>query len=465
VRPSTGITREEGEMSLRLANRRKAAALAGALSAVLAITACGSDSGGGEDTTSTTEIDCAQYTKFGDLKGKTVTVFAGIVTPEDVLQKNSYQPFEQCTGATVQYEADKTFEAQILVRTKAGNPPDIAILPQPGLLQQLVATGKVKEAPPEVVANVDKWWNPEWKTYGTVNGKFYAAPLGANVKSFVWYSPQEFQQKGLTPPKTLAELTTLSDKLAEGGRKPWCAGIGSGEATGWPVTDWMEDMMLRLSGPEEYDKWVKHEIPFNSSGPVAALDAAGQILKNDKYVNGGLGEVKSIASTTFQDGGLPILEGSCSLHRQASFYAANWPAGTDVSEQGQVFAFYLPGQAEGDKPVLGGGEFIAAFADRPEVKAFQTYLASDTWANAKAAEGGNVVSANKGLKIDQCKCSDVDKLSLELLQDPKTVFRFDGSDLMPAAVGSNAFWKQSTSWITGQSTQQTLDNIENAWPK
>jgi alpha-glucoside transport system substrate-binding protein len=454
-------------MSLRLTRSRRTAVLAGAFSVALAVSACSSGDGGGSTGADTSDIaiDCAAYTKFGDLKGKTVTVFAGIVTPEDVLQKNSYKPFEECTGATIQYEADKTFEAQILVRAKAGNPPDIAILPQPGLLQQLVATGTVKEAPPEVAANVDKWWSPEWKTYGTVDGKFYAAPYGANVKSFVWYSPGEFQDKSLTAPTTLAELKTLSDKLAEGGRKPWCAGIGSGEATGWPVTDWLEDFMLRQNGPEVYDQWVKHEIPFNSPQVVKALDAAGAYLKNDKYVNGGLGDVKSIASTTFQDGGLPILEQTCSLHRQASFYAANWPEGTDVSPEGDVFAFYLPGESADDKPVLGGGEFIAAFADRPEVKAFQTYMASDTWANAKGAQGGNTVSANKGFKLELCKCSEIDKLSVQLLQDPNTVFRFDGSDLMPAAIGSNALWKQSTSWITGQSTQQTLDNVESAWPK
>jgi alpha-glucoside transport system substrate-binding protein len=453
-------------MSLRLTGPRRAVAVAGAFSVILAAGACsggddgGDDAGGGNFT-----ADCAQFESFGDLSGKTVSVFAGIVTPEDVLQKNSYKPFEECTGATVQYEADKTFEAQILVRTQAGNPPDIAILPQPGLLQQLVATGKVKEAPPETVANVDEFWNPEWKTYGTVNGKFYAAPLGANVKSLVWYSPTEFQDKGLQAPTTLAELKTLSDKLAEGGRKPWCAGIGSGEATGWPVTDWLEDMMLRTAGPDVYDQWVKHEIPFNDPRVVTALDAAGAYLKNDKYVNGGLGDVKSIAGTTFQDGGLPILEATCSLHRQASFYAANWPEGTNVAEDGDVFAFYLPGNDANAKPVLGGGEFIAAFSDRPEVKAFQTYLASDIWANAKGAQGGNVVTANKGFKLEQCKCSPIDKLSIEILQDPNTVFRFDGSDLMPAAIGSNALWKQSTSWITGQSTQQTLDNVEAAWPK
>lgn len=451
-------------MSLRRNRARLAVASAGVLSLSLTLVGCG----GGDESPSAGggNADCSAYSKYGDLKGKTITIYTGIVTPEDTPQIDSYKPFEKCTGATVKYEGDKAFETQVLVRAKAGNPPDLAIVPQPGLLQQLVATGKAKEAPGDVSTNVDKFWGADWKAYGTVDGKFYAAPLGANVKSLVWYSPNEFKEKNLQPPKTLDELVTLSDKLAEGGRKPWCAGISSGEATGWPVTDWMEDMMLRLSGPEEYDKWVKHEIAFNSPGPTAALDEAGKFLKNDKYVNGGFGDIKSIASTTFQDAGLPILEGNCSLHRQASFYAANWPEGTKVAEDGDVFAFYLPGKDANTKPVLGGGEFILAFSDRPEVKAFQTYLSTDTWANNKVAAtpNGGWVSANKGLDASKLT-SPIDKLAADILQDPNAVFRFDGSDLMPGAIGSNAFWKQATAWITGQSTKQTVDNIEAAWPK
>jgi hypothetical protein len=388
--------------------------------------------------------------------------------------------------------------------------------------------------------------------------------MSASVKSLVWYSPQDFKQNGYKVPTTLDELYALSNQIAGKNKKPWCAGISSGEATGWPVTDWMEDFMLRLSGPEEYDKWVKHEIPFNDPSVKTALDEVGSFVKNDKYVNGGLGDVKSIATTTFQDAGLPILQGGCSLHRQASFYAANWPQGTTVAEDGQIFAFFLPGKTATDKPVLGAGEFVTAFADRPEVKAaldevgsyvkndkyvngglgdvksiatttfqdagqpilqggcsmyrmasfyaanwgtakvaedgdvfafylpgkdanakpvlgagefvtafadrpevkaFLTYMSSDTWANIKSKLGGTVVSANKGLKVSECKCSKIDELALQVLQDPNSVFRFDGSDLMPAAVGSNSFWKQITSWVTGQSTQQTLDNIEASWPK
>jgi alpha-glucoside transport system substrate-binding protein len=447
--------------------RRTTAAVSSALALALGLAGCGSGSGNNDDDDSGTATgDCAAYEVYGDLKGKTVTVFTGIVTPEDALLEATWKPFEDCTGADIKGTFDKSFETQILVQAKAGNPPDIAIVPQPGLLQQLVATGKAKPAPKATEDNVDKFFSKDWKAYGTVNGTFYAAPQNANMKSLVWYSPAEFKEKGLTAPTTLDELKTLSDKLAEGGRKPWCAGIASGEATGWVVTDWMEDMMLRLSGPETYDKWVKHEIPFNGPESTAALDAVGTYLKDPKYVNGGLGDVKSIATTTFQDAGLPILNGGCSLHRQASFYAANWPQGTDVSPDGDVFAFFLPGKTAEDKPVLGGGEFLLAFSDRPEVQAFQTFVASDTWATLAAkGGGGRAVSANRGVDISQCDCSPIDTLAFETLTDENAVFRFDGSDAMPAAIGSNAFWKQATSWITGQSTKDTVDKIEAAWPK
>jgi alpha-glucoside transport system substrate-binding protein len=445
--------------------RRAAFAISGSLLLAAGLVACGGGSGSKTGSGNPTS-NCADYSKYGSLKGKKVTIYTGIVTPEDKPHKDSYKPFEDCTGATINYEGDKSFEAQVLVRAQAGNPPDLAIVPQPGLVKQLVATGKAKPAPAETVANVDKFWSKDWKAYGTVNGTFYAAPLGASLKSLVWYSPKEFKDKGYTVPTTLDELKTLSDKIAATGKKPWCAGIASGDATGWPVTDWMEDFMLRLSGPDEYDKWVNHKIAFNSPEPTAALDAVGQYLKNPKYVNGGLGNVKSIASTTFQDGGLPILEGNCSLHRQASFYAANFPKGTNVAEDGDVFAFYLPGKDTTSKPALGGGEFILAFSSRPEVKAFQTYLSSDTWANNKAAASpaGGWVSANTGLDANKLS-SPIDKLAQSVLADPKAVFRFDGSDQMPAAVGSDSFWKQATNWITGQSTKDTVDKIEASWPK
>lgn len=451
-------------------SKRRIAALTGVVAVALTATACSSNSGGGSgDGTSsgTSSIDCTPYKAFGDIKGKTVSVYTSITAPEDAPHIASYKPFEDCTGATIKYEGSKEFEAQLPVRVKGGNAPDIAYLPQPGLLATMVATGQVKPAPKETEANVDKNM-PDWKAYGTVNGTFYAAPLGANVKSFVWYSPKAFADKGYQIPKTWDELMALTDKIANDNpdAKPWCAGIESGDATGWPATDWMEDVILRFEGVETYDKWVKHEIPFNDPAIADAMSKVGAILKNDKYVNGGLGNVKTIASTAFQDAGLPILDGTCYMHRQASFYAANWPEGTKVAEDGDVWAFYLPSKDQSTKPVLGGGEFVAAFADRPEVKAFQTYLSSVEWANerARTCGSGGCVTANKNADPSLLK-NPVDKLSAEILTDKAATFRFDGSDLMPGAVGSGTFWKGMTDWITGKSDKEVLDYIEQSWPK
>jgi alpha-glucoside transport system substrate-binding protein len=456
--------------------RRGLAVAAAVASAGFVLAGCGGDddSGGGEASGTWLgegKAECKgleQLADFGDLSGKEVSVYTSIVAPEDQPQIDSYKLFTTCTGAKVKYEGSKEFEAQLVVRVKSGNPPDIAYVPQPGLLKTLVQdTGKVVEPPDAVSDNVDKWFGEDWKTYGTVDDTFYAAPLGANVKSFVWYSPKMFKQNGWEVPTTWDDMLALSDQIAATGIKPWCAGIGSGDATGWPATDWLEDVLLRTAGPDVYDQWVNHDIAFNDDQVATALDDVGNILKNDKYVNGGIGDVKSIATTEFQDGGLPILKGDCALHRQAGFYAANWPEGTDVSENGDVFAFYLPTMSEDfGKPVLGGGEFVTAFSDAPEVQAFQTYLSTDVWANEKAKATpptGGWVSANKGLDVNNL-ASPIDKLSGEILQDPQAVFRFDGSDQMPGEVGAGSFWKEMTAWITGQSTSDTLDNIENSWP-
>ena len=450
--------------------RRGSAVMASLVAAGLVLSACGGDDEGGKaggKSPGEGKAECAQLTQFGDLTGRTVHVYTGIVAPEDKPQKDSYELFTTCTGAKVNYEGSKDFEAQVVVRARGGNAPDVAFVPQPGLLKTLVQTGKVAEAPDTVAENVDEFWGEDWKSYGSVDDTFYAAPLGANVKSFVWYSPKMFKDNGWTVPQTWDDMMKLSDQIAAKGIKPWCAGIESGEATGWPATDWVEDVLLRTAGADAYDQWISHDMAFNDPKVAEALDQVGAILKDPKYVNGGIGDVKSIATTAFQEGGLPILDGKCAFHRQASFYAANWPEGTDVSENGDVFAFYLPpiDPAQG-KPVLGGGEFVAAFNDKPETQAFQTYLSSDVWANEKAKQTplGGWVSANKGLDPANL-VSPIDRLSATILADPEAVFRFDASDLMPGEVGAGSFWQQMVKWVTGQDTQKTLDEIEASWPE
>jgi alpha-glucoside transport system substrate-binding protein len=445
---------------------------AASATALLAMAACSSATTPSA-TTSGAVDECAAYKVYGDLTGKTISVFTSIASASEAKpHTDSYKPFEKCTGATIKYEGSRSFEKQLPIRLKAGNAPDIAYIPQPGLLATLVKDnpGKVYPAGELANTNVDTYYEASWKSYGSVDGKFYAVPVGANVKSFVWYSPKDFADKGYVVPTTWDEMMTLTQKIATDNAgtdvKPWCAGIESGDATGWPATDWVEDLMLRVNGGDVYDQWVDHTIPFNDPKVIAAIDKVGTVLKDPNYVNGGFGNVKTIATTSFTEAGAPILQGECYMHRQASFYQANWPKGTDVGEDGDVWAFYLPSMSADSKPVLGGGEFAAAFSDRPEVQAFQAYLASPEWSNAKAiaTPQGGWLSANKKLDVNNL-AQPVDKLSYTILTDEKAVFRFDASDLMPGAVGAGSFWTGMTDWINGKSTQEVADAIEKSWPK
>ncbi|MEV1143080.1 ABC transporter substrate-binding protein [Micromonospora sp. NPDC049799] len=442
---------------------RQAFVIAGALGLALSATACGT--GGNDDTNDNAgSPECSAYEKYEGHDGKKVSIYSSIREIEADRLEQSWEQFSKCTGIEIDHEGSGEFEAQLGVRVDGGNAPDIAFIPQPGLLKRFADGGKLKAASADTKAMAEANYPADWLKYSTVNGTFYGAPLGSNVKSFVWYSPKTFKEKGWTVPQSWDDLIKLSDTIAASGTKPWCAGIESGDATGWPATDWIEDLMLRTQTPEVYDQWTSHGIPFNDPKVAEALDRAGTILKNEKYVNGGFGGVKSIATTSFQEAGVPITTGKCALHRQASFYANQWPEGTKVAEDGDVFAFYFPAidPAKG-KPVLGGGEFVAAFADRPEVQAVQTYLASGEHANSRA-KIGDWVSANNKLDLANV-ANPIDKLSVQILQDKSSVFRFDGSDLMPAAVGAGTFWKGMVDWVNGKDTATVLQGIESSWPK
>nr|MDT0658431.1 ABC transporter substrate-binding protein [Micromonospora sp. DSM 115978] len=440
---------------------RQALVIATVLGLALSAAACSSDdSSSGNDPDSP---ECAPYADYQGHDGESVSIYSSIRDAEADLLEESWAQFVDCTGIEIEYEGSGEFEAQLQVRVDGGNAPDIAFIPQPGLLARFAESGALKPASAETKAMAEANYPADWLKYTTIDGQFYGAPFGSNVKSFVWYSPKTFTEKGYQIPETWDQLIALSDQIAAAGEKPWCVGIESGDATGWPATDWIEDFMLRTQTPEVYDQWTTHAIPFNDPRVAEAVNLAGTILKDPKYVNGGYGDVRSISTTSFQEGGLPIIEGECTMHRQASFYANQWPDNTTVASDGDVFAFYFPAvDPNAGKPVLGGGEFVAAFADRPEVQAVQTYLASGEHANSRG-KLGNWVSANNKLDIANV-ANPIDRLSVEILQDENTVFRFDGSDLMPGEVGAGTFWKGMIDWINGKDTASTLDFIEGSWP-
>ena len=441
--------------------RRSTIGVATLAVAALALSGCAAT-----EEEATSDADCSTYADYLGNEGTEVEMYTTIVSPEADLFQESFLDFEECTGITINWNGSQEFEAQLPVRVAGGTAPELAIIPQPGFLKAMVDTGAMIPASSAVAASVDANYTPDWKNYGTVDGTFYAAPLGANVKSFVWYSPKTFADNGWEIPTTWAELLALSDTIAATDVQPWCVGFGSGEATGWVGTDWMEDLMLRFQDASTYDQWVSNEMKFNDPKVAEVLAEAGKILKNPDYV----GDVAAIATTTFQDGGAGIVDGSCAMHRQASFiggilagdYGAEivTPADTDV--EGGITTFYFPGVSADNRPALGGGEFVGAFSDRPEVQAVQLYLTSADWNNKKAALG-TWFSAHLGL--DTANVADpVNAVAVEILQNAST-FRFDASDLMPAAVGQGSFWKEMTAWVAeDKADAAVLDAIQAGWP-
>ena len=446
----------------------KATAVAGA--AALLASGCSSstpDSGGSTGAVPKLTGDCAQYQPYAGHSGSTVTMFGSILSPESDSLNTSWANFSKCTGIKVQYTGSNTFESDLPVKVNGGNAPNLAIIPQPGLLQQMVATGTVKKPPAGTVAN-EANWNDAWKGYGSVKGTFYAAPMSSNMKSLVWYSPKYFADNGYTVPTTWSEMMSLSAKMASkmtGAAKPWCGGIGSGTASGWPSTDWLEEVVLGSFGGRVYDDWISHKVTFSSPQIQQAMKTVADWLQNPAWVNGGVGDVKTIATTTFQNAGLPILKNQCGMLQQASFYEAQWPKGTKVGPDGAVFAFKLPAVNPAiTTPVEGGGEFVAAFADDPATQAVQDYLSSPLWIESRVKVAPGWVSANE--KVDQSLYTDpIDKISAKYLADSAATFRFDASDAMPAAVGSGAEWKAMVDWFgSGKSTADVAKAIDAAWP-
>ncbi|WP_017589197.1 ABC transporter substrate-binding protein [Nocardiopsis ganjiahuensis] len=443
-------------------NRRGLAAAAATGGLVLLVSGCSYLSGGDSGTVDTSDIDCSPYEQWEDTGG-TVSVYASIRDEEGDRLEESWADFAACTGITIQYEGSGEFEAQLPVRLDGGNAPDLAFIPQPGLLERAAEDGHAVPVADGVQSNVESGWSEDWQGYATVDGELYGSPLGANMKSMVWYSPAYFDENGHEIPETWDEMIELSDAIAADGTKPWCVGFESGDATGWPGTDWIENALLRTSGTDVYHDWIAHDIPFDAPEVEDAFDLADGVIRNEDYVNGTFGSVDSIAVTSFQEAGMPLLDGGCAMYLMGSFYGAQFEDDVEIGEDADIYGFVLPPlEADAEIPIMGGGEFVVSFDDRAEVVAVHEYLSSGEYANQRAALG-SWVSAHQDL--DQSLLADpTDQFTAEVLNNPDTVFHFDGSDAMPSSVGTNVFWSGMVDWVTGADTATVLESVESAWP-
>ncbi|MCB1377740.1 MAG: carbohydrate ABC transporter substrate-binding protein [Alphaproteobacteria bacterium] len=402
-----------------------------------------------------------------DLKGETLTIFGPWRGDDEALVQSILDYFREATGADVKYSSSENYEQQVVIDTEAGSPANISILPQPGLLADLAAKGHlVPLADADAAFIKDNYGAGEsWVGLGTYKdkdgaAKFFAFPYKADVKSLVWYSPENFEDAGYEIPKTMEELVALSDKIVADGGKPWCIGLGSGGATGWPATDWVEDLMLRTQSPDVYDKWVTNEVKFDSPEVVGAIEAFGAFAKNDAYVDGG---AAGVASTDFRDSpkGLFATPPKCYMHRQASFIPSFFPEGTKVGEDADFF--YFPPYAakpELGSPVLGAGTLVAITKDSKAARAFIDFLklplAHELW----MAQSG-FLTPLKTVNKDAYGSATSKKMG-EILTTA-TTFRFDGSDLMPGKIGAGAFWTGMVDFVGGKSAADTGAAIQKAW--
>ncbi|MBO6478530.1 MAG: carbohydrate ABC transporter substrate-binding protein, partial [Pelagibacteraceae bacterium] len=341
-----------------------------------------------------------------DLSGQKVTISGPWLAPEDGYIREIAAIFEKATGATVEYGGSDSFEQQIVIDIKAGSPPDLAIFPQPGLAANMAAIGGLvplsDDVKNEVLNNyaAGQSW-VDLATYPDQNGndQFYAIFYKVNVKSLVWYSPDNFEDNGYEVPTTMEDLIALTEQMASEGNTPWCIGLGSGDATGWPATDWMEDIMLRTHDPSVYDMWVSNEMPFNDPKVLEAMDFFGSFALNDKYVNGGS---KAVATTDFRDSpnGLFSSPAECMMHRQASFIPAFFPEGLEAGVDYDFFYFPAYSTKDLGKPVLGGGTLFAATNDNQATMEFVKFLLHSEPNEHWMAKGG-FLTPHKGADLSK----------------------------------------------------------------
>ncbi len=394
---------------------------------------------------------------------KEVPVSKGVVTVLGVWGGSEYEnfrdsvfPFTERTGIGMAFEGTRDLAAVLTTRVEAGNPPDLAILPNPGQLYELAAAGKL--VPLDSFMDVEalrKTYGDSWVDLASYDGHVYGIFYKVAVKSLVWYNPKAFAAKGYAIPTTWDELIALSDQIVADGGTPWCIGLESGAASGWPGTDWIEDLMLRTAGPEVYDKWVRHEIPWTDPAVKRAWELFGQIARNEAYVYGG---TAGVLSTNFGDSPAPMFDDppGCYMHRQASFITGFFPEGLTPGEDYDFFPFPPVDETWGT-PALIAGDVIVMFNDTPEARQLMEYLASAEPQEIWAGKGG-FISANKEVSLDVYP-DELTRKMAQIIVEAK-VARFDGSDLMPAAVGAGSFWSGVLDYVGGEDLDAVLEAIE-----
>ena len=396
----------------------------------------------------------------------TVNVLNALEPSEnEVLQSITDKLINPEVDYKTEFEVADDIAQQIQIRSEGGT-LDVVLVPQPGAVIQQAQDGNPVslEDMGFDMGELEETFGTYFLSLGEFEGEHYGIPTNINLKSMVWYPKAQFDKKGYKVPTTWDEMIALSDQIVADGGTPWCVGFESGGDTGWPATDWMEDIMLATAGVDTYTQWIKHEIPFNDPAVMHAGELFGDVMFTDGYVLGGADQTPSIA---FAEAPLPMFDNppKCWLHRQASFINAFFPEGTEPGVDYDWFPF-PPIDQQG---TLFAGELAVVFSNRPEVKDFlERFMAEDVQCAMGSEPGSSRISPNVNVGPDCYPnpiLADASQVLTEALAGGGAA-GFDAGDQMPPQVGSGSFWTEMMGYMQDgpDSLKTHLDNIEASWP-
>ena len=340
--------------------------------------------------------------------------------------------FTKKTNIKTKYETARDFLPVIRTRLNAGNPPMVAIVPRPGIVTDLARDGSLITFSDLGLDadSINENYAKAWTDLTTVDGETYGIVAKANSKSTVWYKPNSLQEIGAEPPQTWDELLALTKKYKDAGKTPWAVGAGDG----WPLTDWFESIYLYKFGPEKYEQLFNGDVEFTDQTVKDSLTEMVKIINGDNVPGG----IEAALGTAFVDsigqvfGANPKAE----LYYEGGFVGGiatgevnpNLKPGTDID----FFPFPKFNDDVG-QPLLGAGDVAVAFENNEDVKALMDYLASPE-AGTIWVSTGAIVSPNKGVELSAYP-NELVKKEADQVRNAE-VFRFDGSDLLPGALGT-----------------------------
>ncbi len=400
---------------------------------VIALALTGCSSGGGGASSSGAPGGSSAPAESADLSGVTLNVAADWSGSEQANFESVLKKFSDDTGATVNYTSYGSDVATTLnTKIQGGDPPDVAVIPQPGLLDSLAKAGDLIELDAATLAEVKANYSQDWVDLGSSGGKTYGVWFKGANKSTVWYNTDVYDAAGATVPTDWKDFLKQLGVISDSG----VYGISIGADAGWPLTDWFENVYLQQAGGDKYDQLSNHEIPWTDPSVTEALTTLAELWGSKTLVQPGT-EQRTFGDSVIAVFGDPAEAGTV---YEGDFVAGNITSDTK-SVVGKNALFYdFPAVGDNAPAVVGGGNAAVQLKDNAGAAALMAYLATPEAATIWVKEGG-FTSPNKN--VDTSNYPDAtSKQIAESLTGAQT-FRFDMSDLAPSAFGGT---KGSGEW-------------------